>query len=92
MVQLSEDLVRELDAEAERRRASRSEVIRLAVTAFLADSARDRIGEQIAAGYHRIPSATPDEWGDLDALADRAAREVGQRLDDEERTAGAPPW
>lgn len=92
MVQLNEDLIRELDVEAERRGTSRSDVIRQAVAVFLAESRRDHIGEQIAEGYSRIPPGTPDEWGDIEAIADRSARELGQRLAAEERSAGLDRW
>lgn len=92
MVQLTEDLVRELDEEAARQRTSRSELIRRAVSAFLVEARRDLIGEQIAEGYRRIPQGTPDDWGDLSEHADRSAREMMQRLDAEERDAGFEPW
>ena len=36
--------------------------------------------------------ADHDEWGDLAAVADGAAREAHLRLDEEERKAGHEPW
>lgn len=92
MVQLSDDLLRSLDAEAIRQGTSRSDLIRRAVAAFLVEASRDAIGQQIADGYRRTPPGTPDDWAALDALADRSTIETAQRLDEEERRAGLAPW
>lgn len=56
--------------------------------AFLEDAQRDLLGVHIADGYRRIPPGVPDEWGDLEAVADRSFREVSQRLDAEELRPG----
>ncbi len=87
-MQLTEELVRALDEEADRRGVSRSLIIRNAVVAFLEDAQRDLLGVHIADGYRRIPPGVPDEWGDLEAVADRSFREVSQRLDAEELRPG----
>jgi predicted transcriptional regulator len=92
MVQLTEDLIAELDAEAAERGVSRSAVIREAVEDHLAERRHDAVGEAIADGYRRIPPGTPDEWGDLERTADIAGRAAAQRLDLEERDAGFGPW
>jgi Arc/MetJ-type ribon-helix-helix transcriptional regulator len=92
MVQLTDDLVRELDAAATARGLSRSALIREAVEAFLANDREAAIDRAIVEGYTRIPPGTPDEWGDLEALSDHAARETLARLDREEREAGFDPW
>lgn len=92
MVQLSDDLLAALDAESARRGVSRSAVIREAVTAYLADAREEAIVRQIVEGYRRIPPATPDEWGDLEAEAEVADEEVLARLNAEEREAGHEPW
>lgn len=92
MVQLTDELVRELDVAAERRGVSRSALIREAVEALLQVDREAAIDRAIVAGYTRIPPGTPDEWGDVEADALVAGRRLGQRLDDEERDAGLPPW
>jgi predicted DNA-binding protein len=92
MVQLTHELLSELDAEAAERGVSRSAVIREAIEAHLAEHRDDAIGRAIVEGYRRIPAGTPDEWGDLEHMADVAGRETAQRLDEEERAAGFDPW
>jgi predicted transcriptional regulator len=92
MVQLTRDLIAKLDAEAAERGMSRSAVIREAIETHIAAQEHDAIGEAIADGYRRIPPGTPDEWGDLEVMADVAGRELAQRLDHEERDAGFDPW
>lgn len=92
LVQLSDDLVARLDAEAARRRVSRSALIRTAVEALLEGSAEAARTATIVDGYRRVPPAVPDEWGDLDRAGETAAVEVAQRLDAEERAAGHEPW
>jgi hypothetical protein len=92
LVQLSEELLSALDAEAARRGVSRSALLREAVAAFLADARGAAVTDAVVAGYTRIPPATPDAWGDLEAERDRAAAETLQRLDAEERAAGVKPW
>ncbi|MGH2799708.1 MAG: CopG family transcriptional regulator [Thermoleophilaceae bacterium] len=92
MVQLSEELVRLLDREAARRGMSRSALIRGMLEEGLADEREAAVGRQIVEGYRRVPPATPDEWGDLAAMVDGAARDLLHRLDAEERAAGHSPW
>jgi hypothetical protein len=85
LVQLTDDLIAELDVEARRRGTSRSGLIREAIAAYLAESREARLGAQIVDGYRRVPQATPDEWGTVDDIGDAAARETLQRLDAEDR-------
>lgn len=92
MVQLTDELIRALDEEAGRRHMSRSAVIREAVEEHLASDRDAAIGRAIVEGYRRIPPSTPDEWGDLESTADRAGRELAQRVDEEERAAGFGQW
>lgn len=92
LVQLSDDLIASLDAEAQRLGSSRSAVIREAVERYFADGIEASIDRAIVEGYTRLPPGTPDGWGDLEAQADRAAAEVGARLDAEEAEDGAEPW
>ncbi len=92
MVQLSDELLRDLDTEASERGVSRSAIIREAVEAHLAARRHDAVGRAIVEGYRRIPPGTPDEWGDVEHMADVAGHETAQRLDREERDAGFEPW
>lgn len=88
MVQLNDDLVRQLDDEASRRGVSRSAVIRRAITEMLAATGEDTVTRAIVDGYRRIPQNTPDAWGDLSRQVDSSNRETLVRLDEEERSAG----
>lgn len=92
IVQLTEELVAALDAEAARRGVSRSALIREAVVTLLADRREEAVTRSIVDGYTRVPPANPDEWGDLEAQSERATLEVLWRLDAEEREAGFEGW
>ena len=92
MVQLTDELVRQLDGEAARRGLSRSAVIREAIEDHLAADLEQLVARQIVEGYTRIPPGTPDEWGDIGDLTSTCAREVMQRLDAEEAAEGLEPW
>lgn len=92
MVQLTDDLVAALDAEAARRGVSRSALIREAVAAFLGEGIDAMVSAAIVEGYRRVPPETPDEWGSLVELAEASTRETAQRLDAEERARGFEPW
>jgi predicted transcriptional regulator len=88
MVQLNEELVEALDAEAARRSTSRSALIRSLLQEGLSASTEAAITAAIVEGYRRIPPGTPDGWGDLEAQADRLTRETNERLAKEEADAG----
>lgn len=92
MVQLTDDLVLAVDAEAGRRGVSRSAVIREAIIEHLAASQEALVTRQIVEGYRRLPPALPDDWGDLEAHQDQATVEVMARLDAEERAFGRKAW
>ena len=92
IVQLTTELRQLLDAEAQRRGISRSALIRLAIETYLEEASQAAVTARIVEGYRRIPPHTPDEWGDLEAMQDRATRELLQRLDVEEQAGGHPPW
>lgn len=92
MVQLSQDLVDMLDREAARRGVSRSALIRGVLEESLAEEREATISRRIVEGYERIPPATPDAWGELATVTDRATADLLQRLDTEERDAGHGPW
>ena len=92
MVQLTDNLLRALDQEAGSRGVSRSALIRQVLEEHLRERSEAAVGRQIADGYRRIPPATPDEWGDLEAVTDQATSDLLVRLDTEERAAGKKPW
>jgi hypothetical protein len=84
IVQLDEDLVRELDAEANLDGVSRSEIIRRAAHRYLEDAAEREADRVYAEAYRRIPQSEdwnddyarlpPEELGDPKAKNTRAAR------------------
>ncbi len=92
MVQLSDELLTDLDREAARRHTSRSDLIRRVLREFLSADQQATISRRIVEGYARILPATPDEWGDPGEMADRATADLLHRLDAEERRAGHEPW
>lgn len=92
MVQLSDDLLADLDREARRQGVSRSALIRTAVTTFLEEGRDVEISRAIVEGYRRIPQGVPDEWGDLSAQLDANTGDLLERLNHEERAQGLPPW
>ncbi len=92
MVQLSDELVGLLDGEARARGISRSALIREILVGHLREHGQASTGRQIAEGYERMPPGQPDDWGDVDALTDRATADLLGRLDAEERAAGKAPW
>ena len=65
LVQLSDELIAELDAVAARERRSRSDIIREAIVLHLGDARTSQIDRQIVDGYARMPE-TDDErrWAD----------------------------
>ncbi len=92
MVQLSDELLADLDQVAVKRGISRSALIRELLEGSLAPGRLDAIGDAIVAGYQRVPAGEPDDWGALDHQADAAATELMQRLAAEEEAAGFGPW
>ncbi|MGH8992021.1 MAG: CopG family transcriptional regulator [Acidimicrobiia bacterium] len=88
MVQLSDELIELVDAEAARRGLSRSALIRQAITEHLAAGHEAAITRKIVEGYQRVPPITPDAWGLLEDHQDEATVELLQRLDADERAGG----
>jgi metal-responsive CopG/Arc/MetJ family transcriptional regulator len=72
LVQLTDELVALLDERAARQRRSRSDLIREALEAFLAEDAEAVVSREIVAGYERVPQ---DEDG-LERWARRGARDL----------------
>jgi metal-responsive CopG/Arc/MetJ family transcriptional regulator len=73
LVQLTKDLLRQLDERAAREGRSRSALIRDAIEAYLYDEEKARIDREIIEGYERIPT-TDEEM----AWAEKEAREMVQ--------------
>lgn len=92
IVQLSDELVTQLDELAAAEGTSRSAVIRTAIVDHLAALRSADVGRRIVDGYRAHPQATPDAWGAPDSSGTSAATELWQRLDVEEATHGAAPW
>jgi len=85
LVQLSDELLALLDHQAERRRVSRSQVIREAVEQYTHDEREAEIDRSIVEGYTRIPQE-PDPMSEFFFLENMRA------LAEEEREAGHEPW
>ncbi len=71
LVQLNDDLLRQLDERAAKEGRSRSALIRDAIEEYLFDEDRARIDREIIEGYERIP-LTEEEL----AAAERSARRM----------------
>jgi metal-responsive CopG/Arc/MetJ family transcriptional regulator len=71
LVQLTRDLLRQLDEKAAREGRSRSALIRDAIEAYLHDETKARIDREIIEGYERIPE-TDEEM----AWAESETREM----------------
>jgi len=88
MIQLSDDLVAELDQEAKLRGCSRSAVVRQAVREHLtASTTKGRLAQYID-GYRALPQGAVDGWGDVQDDLARTRRSTARRLDAEEEAAG----
>ncbi len=85
LVQLSDELLALLDHQAERRRVSRSQVVREAVERYTHDEREAEIDRSIVEGYTRIPQES-------DPISDFFTMENMRALDEEERKAGHDPW
>lgn len=60
LVQLTGDLLRQLDERAAREGRSRSALIRDAIEAYLHDETKARIDREIVEGYERIPTTAEE--------------------------------
>ena len=74
LVQLSDDLLAVIDEQAARAGTSRSELIRQAVEAFLAEQLSASVDAAIVAGYTRMPP--PEDDAAADAAFARLVQEV----------------
>jgi len=83
LVQLSDELVRRLDAKALELDRSRSALIREAIEQYLKDDWDEEIARQYREAYTRLPQTEEElTWSDV------AAKETLRRLDQEEDE----PW
>jgi hypothetical protein len=92
LVQLTDELVALLDAEAAARGVSRSALIREILTEHTAAHREELVDRRIIEGYQQTPPARPDAWGELGDVTDQATADLLQRLDEEERRHGHPSW
>ncbi|MEA2000807.1 MAG: ribbon-helix-helix protein, CopG family [Actinomycetota bacterium] len=88
IVQLNSELIAALDAEAEAAGASRSAIIRHAITDHLDANRGARIDAALVSGYKAIPQDARDEWGSAIDQSRRSTRRTLERLDAEEDAAG----
>jgi metal-responsive CopG/Arc/MetJ family transcriptional regulator len=89
MVQLSDELVTQLDREAEQAGLSRSALIRDVLERHLRERSHAEKVRRYVEGYRRHPPGdVDDEWGDLEAAADRDGHDLARRLDAEEDAEG----
>ena len=87
IVQLSDQIVADLDAVAQADGASRSELIRRAVADLLRERRWQDLDRAANLAYERQPGEPADE-GFLEA----AARVAFERMDRDESAAGFGPW
>ena len=88
LVQLTRELVAELDARALGRGMSRSELIRELLDAGLREGRGEEASRRMLEGYRRWPQADGrDAWGDLDRWSAANVRRNLEALDEEEREA-----
>ena len=87
IVQLSDQILTDLNALAARDGVSRSEIIRQAVIAHIRDRTWEEWDRVSNEAYARMP-----EDPEVTAWLEAAARTSFKRLDEDERTAGFGPW
>lgn len=92
-VRLPTDLLAEIDRIVEAdEAASRADAVRRALDFWIQATKRRRTGEEIVAGYDRIPPGRPHDWGDLDAALDWGTAAALSDLERQEKEAGIEPW
>lgn len=95
MVQLTDDLLQQLDRRATREGVSRSQLIRVAIESYMEADLEAEIDRRIIEAYTRMPQGGEydiDEWGDLGGVVTALTHDMMRRLDAEERGAGFKPW
>jgi len=92
-IRVPEDLLASIDeVVAEGSATSRADAVRQAIGFWIRTLEQAKLDIQIAAGYDRIPSGTPDDWGDLEAALDWGTAAMLADLERQEREAGFEPW
>ena len=88
LVQLTEDLVHQLDSRAEALGVSRSKLIRELLERGLAEEAEAKLARRMNEGYQRVPqSEGRDAWGDLDVWVQvMSRRNMAALAEDEEHS------
>ena len=76
LVQLTDDMVEILDALALKKGTTRSGLIRSVLEEYLKDEDEAEKDRRLIEGYTKFPPGGDDGWGDLDALAEDAARRL----------------
>ena len=95
MVQLNEELLERLDRRVSASGVSRSQIIREAIEAYLADDQAAMTDRLIVEGYTRMPQGgefDADAWGELGTMATALTADQMRRLNEEERAAGFERW
>lgn len=77
-MQLTDELVDQLDRIAHDRGVRRSEVVRDALTAYVLREDEAEKERRWIEGYTRIPPGTPDEWGNLEEWGEAALRAAAE--------------
>lgn len=89
MVQLNTGLLELLDRRSARDGVSRSQLIRQAIKAYVAEDQERVIDQEIVDGYTRMPQG--GEY-DVDELMIALTVDQMRQLNTEEREAGHDPW
>lgn len=90
MVQLTDELVKRLDEEANSRHLSRSALIRNVLKDFLDTESEAAKVARYVEGYRRMPPPTIDEWGVLEDHGQEEVHKMMRELDAPEEAAGFP--
>jgi hypothetical protein len=88
MVQLSDELVKRLDDEAQQRKISRSALIRDVLTTYLDNESEAAKVARYVEGYRRMPQPTIDEWGVLEEHGAGEMHRMMRELEADEEAAG----
>lgn len=87
-MQLTDELVEQLDAEARRQGRSRSALIRCVLADYLRQRSEQALVSHYVRAYRERPQAGPAEVADVSGAAHRAGIAAMQRLDADEHEAG----
>jgi hypothetical protein len=88
LVQLTDDLVAQLDAEAKRQGRSRSALVRCVLAEYLRSRSEQAEVARYVQSYRDRPQADPEDPATVTGAATQAGVATMQRLDAEEEAAG----